>query len=152
LFRHYGEPPVASFHEMAADLGPRQMPRAAIGLFGDFRRAAKKELDASAARAQETEHLADMLEEANRVTRRAQRLLPEVMLEAVGLEKDTLTPDWNTIAAVRPGALHGGDAHYLHATAKFATADPDDPSRRPVAFHAVELRIDDLPALVEVAG
>jgi hypothetical protein len=86
------------------------------------------------------------LEAASRVALRAQRRLPECWLRDVGLDRETIVPDWRDLARQRC-ARPDEDGHWLRAPVEFGEAHPDGLRSR-----VVELRIDDLAGLMEVAG
>lgn len=81
---------------------------------------------------------------AIRVVQRAERRLPKVWRDQIGVAKDALGPDWS-ILATAPAVADGG--HWLRAPVEHGRPHADGQRR-----WLVELRIDDLAGLVEVAG
>lgn len=84
------------------------------------------------------------LSAAIRVVQRAERRLPKVWRDQIGVAEDSLGPDWSTLAAA-PAVAEGG--HWLRAPVEHGYPHADGQRR-----WLVELRIDDLAGLVEVAG
>lgn len=74
----------------------------------------------------------------------AERRLPEAWLGQLGMERESLGPDWQRLASVGPVADEG---HWLRAPCEHGRAHVDGQRRR-----IVELRISDLAGLLEVAG
>jgi hypothetical protein len=102
-----------------------------------------------------TDQRGDGIDEAFELIRHAERRLPAVWREQLGIAQESLGPDWRAIAAMREGAPSIEDAacgHWLRATHEHAVGHRSDGEKRPAAYRLVELCIDDLPGLVELAG
>jgi hypothetical protein len=81
---------------------------------------------------------------AIRLVQRADRRLPRIWLDQLGVHPSSLGPDWATLSA-RGDVAEAG--HWLRAPVEHGRPHADGQRRR-----IVELRIDDLAGLVEVAG
>jgi hypothetical protein len=81
---------------------------------------------------------------ALRLVHRAERRLPESWFDQLGTPRESLSPDWSRFAKAAEVAEAG---HWLRAPCEHGRAHSDGQRRR-----IVELHIDDLAALLEVAG
>jgi hypothetical protein len=81
---------------------------------------------------------------ASRVAQKAERRLPSAWLDQLGMERESLGPDWSMLAAAAPVVDVG---HWLRAPCEHGQPHSDGQRRR-----IVELRIDDLAGLMELAG
>jgi hypothetical protein len=79
-----------------------------------------------------------------RLVQRSERRLPQSWLEQLGMQRESLGPDWQRLA--KAGAV--ADAgHWLRAPCEHGRPHVDGQRRR-----IVELRVDDLAGLLELAG
>ena len=81
---------------------------------------------------------------ASRVAQKAERRLPSAWLDQLGMQRESRGPDGSTLAAAAPVVDVG---HWLRAPCEHGQPHSDGQRRR-----IVELRIDDLAGLMELAG
>ena len=92
----------------------------------------------------ESSSIDGQLASALRVAQKAERRLPTAWLDQLGMQRESLGPDWQDLASV--GAI-SDRGHWLRAPCEHGRPHSDGLRRR-----IVELRIDDLAALFDSAG
>lgn len=92
----------------------------------------------------QVEDLSDQLGASWRIANKAERLLPKPWLEQLGMERESLGPDWRLVA---DAGLVADEGHWLRAPCEYGRPHVDGQRRR-----IVELRINDIAGLLECAG
>lgn len=90
------------------------------------------------------ESSSQFLSAALRVAQRGERRLPEAWLRQLGMQRESLGPDWSSLAVAAPVTDSG---HWLRAPCEHGRPHSDGGRRR-----IVELRVDDVAELLTVAG
>lgn len=85
--------------------------------------------------------------QALRVSQKAERRLPQAWLDRLGMERESLGPDWRQLHGMSFAPPLHEDAHWVRAPVEYGQLYVDRKRGR-----IVELRIDDLAGLIELLG